>query len=150
MVKVLSESEMWNVIDESRFAHLACHLDGKTYIVPVSFARDGNRIIGVTSVGMKIEMMRKNPEVCIQFELIESLTRWKSVVLYGRFEELDGSERSRCAGILIDRYGSDFLEEHDSLRSGRDVTPPRLDRKPEPMVVYAIHPGEVTGRSEGF
>jgi len=37
---------------------------------------------------MKIDMMRKNPEVCFQTDMIENLSDWESVIAWGRFEEI--------------------------------------------------------------
>jgi len=150
MIKELSDAEIWEVIDTAQYAHLGCHSEGKTYVVPVSYARDGGRFVGATTFGQKVEMMRQNPEVCLQIERIESLTRWKSVVVSGVYEELSAAERAQAFGLLIDRYGPTFAEEAAGERRGRDVTPPRLDGSPEPMIVYAISIRQVSGRSEGF
>lgn len=150
MIRTLSEEEIWQLVGGARYAHLGCHAEGKTYVVPVSFARDGSRLLGLTSAGQKIAMMRANPEVCVQVEAIDSLTRWRSAILWGRFQELEGAERATAAGLLIDRYGEAFAADPSVGRSGRDVTPPRLDHRSEPMIVYAIEISETSGRAEGF
>ena len=38
--------------------------------------------------GKKIEMMRKNPEVCFQVDAIADLLNWESVICWGKFEEI--------------------------------------------------------------
>lgn len=148
MIRELSETEIWELVDRAQYGHLGCHADGKTYVVPISFARDGDRLIGLTSPGQKIDMMRKNPDVCVQMEEIESLTHWRSVILHGRYEELMGAERARAVGLLIDRYGESFAGDEAEARRGREVTPPRLDQQPQPAIVYAIHISDRSGRTE--
>ena len=148
MVGILSETEITETLQAALYGHLGCHAEGKTYVVPFSYAVDGNRLIGYTIVGMKIEMMRKNPEVCVQVDIVESLTHWKSVICGGRFEELSGMEAAKAMVLLIDRYGPIFDEDPSQLRRGRDITPPRLQSGPSPYLVYCIHLGEKSGRFE--
>lgn len=148
MLRTLTESEAWDLVDTCQHAHLGCHANGRTYVVPVSFARDGQRILGLTTVGMKIELMRANPDVCIQVEDIHSLTEWRSAILFGRFEELSGFERAEASRKLIDKYGPTFADLESAARRGREVTPPRLDGHVEPVIAYAIVVSEITGRSE--
>jgi len=69
MIRALPEEEIWSVVDEAIHGHLACHAGGQTYIVPISYARDGRSLVGVTSIGKKVEMMRENPDVCVQCEI---------------------------------------------------------------------------------
>jgi hypothetical protein len=66
----------------------------------------------------------------------------------GRYEELSGAARIEATGFLIDKYGPTFTEAEAEARRGRDITPTRLDGKPEAFVVYAIHVDEVSGRAE--
>ena len=148
MILQLDESEIWDLVDRALHAHLGCSAGGRTYVVPISYARDGKRLLGLTTTGRKVEMMRENPEVCVQVEEVKSLTDWKSVVLWGRYEELSGAERTQATGLLIDRYGPGFAEGGDDARRGRSVTPPRLDGQAQPLVVYAIHVTEFSGRAE--
>lgn len=148
MIKTLTEEEIWNLVDASDHAHLGCHAGGKTYVLPISFAREGNRLYGVTSAGLKIEMMRQNPEVCVQMEEIRDLANWKSAILWGAYEELEGADRARASGLLVDKYGPTFMDPSIGAPRGRDVTPPRLDAQPVPLIAYAINVREVTGRAE--
>ena len=148
MVGVLSESEIEDVLREQQFARLGCSFDGQTYIVPISYAMDGESLVGWTSPGCKVEMMRKNPVVCVQLDDVKDLTDWRSVVAHGRFEELTGSESARAMRLLIDKYGPIFADMDSLSRRGRDVTPPRLDSGPSVAIVYRIRFTEKSGRYE--
>lgn len=147
MVGDLSESELDELLATASHGHLGCHAGGRTYIVPIGYAYVDGNFVGQTTPGLKVEMMRENPEVCVQVDEIRSLVDWRSAVVWGRFEELDGAERAAAMGALIDRYGSEFGESQ-AVRQGREVVPPRLDGHPEPLVVYRIRIREKTGRYE--
>lgn len=148
MVTVLSESEIEAVLLSATHAHLGCHTDDRTYVVPISFAYDGQRILGYTSAGMKIDMMRSNPSVCLQVDEIKSLSDWKSVILWGTYEELHESAAAIAVGYLIDRYGPIFDANPSPDYRGREITPPRLDGGIDERIVYCIHITEKTGRTE--
>lgn len=148
MIGSLTEKEIAEFLHEQKFAHLGCHRDGRTYVVPISFVFHQGKLYGQTTIGLKVEMMRANPEVCVECAEIQDLTRWRSVIVFGRYEELEGLEAAEALGLLIDRYGPIFADVSPSLRGGRNVTPPRQDGKPTRQIVYAIHPTEMTGRFE--
>jgi nitroimidazol reductase NimA-like FMN-containing flavoprotein (pyridoxamine 5'-phosphate oxidase superfamily) len=104
MIEILSDQEIMNVVSNSVVGRLGCHADGKTYVVPISFAYDSGYIYARTFEGMKIEMMRKNPEVCFQVDDMQSMADWKSVILWGAFEELKKkADREMGLKILLSR-----------------------------------------------
>lgn len=83
---------------------IGCHADGVTYVVPISYAYDGESIIMHTHEGMKIDHMRKNPKVCFQVEEMASMANWKSVIAWGTFEEIiDPKERNVALKQLTHR-----------------------------------------------
>lgn len=67
---------------------VGCHANGTTYIVPISYAYDGECIYAHTHEGLKINIMRANPAVCFEVEQMESMANWQTVVSWGQFEEL--------------------------------------------------------------
>lgn len=148
MVGELSKRQIDDLLKEQRFVRLGCHVGGKTYIVPVSFALDGDRLVGQTTPGLKVEMMRQNPEVCVQVDDIEDLTNWRSAIVWGTYEELSGAEKAAAMGLLIDRYGEAFGEAEREVRRGRETAPPRVDGRPSVAVVYAIRIRNRSGRFE--
>lgn len=104
MIEILSDQEIISVVSNSIVGRLGCHADGKTYVVPISFAYDSGYIYARTFEGMKIEMMRKNPEVCFQIDDMQSMAEWKSVILWGAFEELKKKvDREMGLKILLSR-----------------------------------------------
>ena len=75
---------------------LGCTDGDKVYVVPITFAYDNGCIYGHTKDGLKIRMMRKNPNVCFETDWVEDLSNWKSVIAYGTYEELDKNECSKA------------------------------------------------------
>lgn len=103
MLGTLTESEIESVLRESFVARIGCHAGGRTYVVPVAYAYDDGGIITHSIDGMKLQMMRANPSVCVEIEQVESLLEWKSVVAWGTFEELDGDAAQRGMALIYER-----------------------------------------------
>jgi len=85
-------------------ARLGCHMDGLTYVVPISYAYDGCSILGHSVEGSKLRMMRNNPEICVQVDRVEDLGNWQSVIAWGHFEELHGADAVDAANALLMRF----------------------------------------------
>jgi len=73
MIGDLDKYEIEKVLRQQIIGRLACHANDKTYIVPISYAYDGIYIYGHTYEGMKIRMMRENPKVCFEVEIMENM-----------------------------------------------------------------------------
>lgn len=100
----MNTGEIEELLQQQLVGRIGCHLDGLTYVVPVSYAYDGNYIYCHTFEGMKVNMLRKNPEVCFEVDSTKNLANWQSVIAWGSFEELPGgSDRSEAIKILRDR-----------------------------------------------
>lgn len=144
----LSPQEIEAVLHEASYGRIGCHADGRTYVVPVGYAYDGRRLVCHSGEGLKVAMMRKNPEVCFQVDLVNSLGNWRSVIAWGRFIELTGTEAAAALGLLIDRLLPLLPAGAMPSQGVRSVTPPsRADNLSE-SVVYAIELSEKTGRFE--
>lgn len=118
---------------------IGCHANGRTYIVPITYAFDGERIIGHSADGLKLEMMRANPDVCFQVEQVENLGNWSSVIAWGKFHELKDAEAMSAMNLLMEKLKPHVASETAMPSHGFSTkAPPRA-------VVYAI---EKTGRFE--
>lgn len=98
IVKELTEQECAQTLMASSFGHLACAKDNSPYVVPITFAFADNSIYSFSLMGQKIDWMRRNPEICLQVDDFGQDRGWKSVIVYGWFEELPdriGSKRER-------------------------------------------------------
>lgn len=111
MIGNMSESQIDQLLHTQTVGRLGCHANGKTYVVPTTYAFDGEFIYCHSGEGEKIRMMRANPRVCFEVEQIVNLANWQSAVLQGEFEELEGEEASRAMGLLIDRLAPQIASE---------------------------------------
>ncbi len=147
MLGVLKGQEMENVIRHQLIGRLGCYADGRVYVVPVSYAYDGEFIYAFSREGMKVEMMRKNPQVCLQIDNMNYMDNWESVIIWGEFEELrDTEKRNYALEKLMNRILPVITSEMIRISPH---WPFPVDR-PEDIdgVVYRIRIIEKTGRFE--
>jgi nitroimidazol reductase NimA-like FMN-containing flavoprotein (pyridoxamine 5'-phosphate oxidase superfamily) len=141
----LTEEQIDQVLRAEAVGRIGCHADGKTYVVPVAYVYDGQHIFGHTGDGLKLRMLRANPDVCFEVDHVESLTNWRSVIAWGRFEELSGAEADRATRLLAERIrpfvGDDERQVADAAARGDTMD----EQRP---VVYRISLTERTGRSD--
>ena len=101
MFDTLSNEQIIDVVSNNFVGRLGCHADGKTYVVPISYAYNGDYIYARSFEGMKLAMMRKNPNVCFQVDKTESMSDWQSVIIWGTFEELTNKNEREKGPILV-------------------------------------------------
>jgi nitroimidazol reductase NimA-like FMN-containing flavoprotein (pyridoxamine 5'-phosphate oxidase superfamily) len=119
-----------------------------TYIVPISYAYDGERLYGRTYEGLKIQLMRKNPKVCFQTDTMENMANWKSVIAWGKFKELiESDERNAAVEKLLQRKISGIASKTVQLSPlwpfSSKETIDKLDG-----IVFSIRLDNKTGRFE--
>lgn len=149
MLGTLSKQEAEEVLQNNLTGRIGCYSGSKVYVVPVSYVFDGTSIIAHSREGMKIQFMRSHPDVCFEVESIQDLTNWKSVIAWGRYEELqDDVERFNALQLLVNRTLK--------LKISKTATAPHMTAKRvhahQPgsvkAVVFKIHLTEITGRFE--
>jgi nitroimidazol reductase NimA-like FMN-containing flavoprotein (pyridoxamine 5'-phosphate oxidase superfamily) len=92
---------------------------GRPYIVPVSFGyADGTLYFHSSAEGKKIDILRKNNAVCVEFDVDQEITkaesackwgiRYRSVIGFGRAFFVDAEEeKQRALDIIVAHYGGD-------------------------------------------
>jgi nitroimidazol reductase NimA-like FMN-containing flavoprotein (pyridoxamine 5'-phosphate oxidase superfamily) len=138
MIGELSTDEIEELLLHGHVGRLGCHAEGRTYIVPIAYAYDGESVIAHSSDGLKIRTMRANPAVCFEVDDIRGLDDWRSVIAWGAYEELWGRALESAAGLLQKRFAA--------LRSNASANPRRHDV--ERAVVYRVRLTTKTGRFE--
>ncbi len=127
--KIEGRSAVEAVIAAARFCRLAM-TDGDTpYIVPLCFGYRDNALYFHCAVrGRKVDMLRKNPRVCVQFDCdlkllpAEKACDWslayKSVIGFGRasFVEDPRARREALAVIMAHYTDGTFDFEENVLR----------------------------------
>ena len=140
--RLLAADEIDQVLHSEVVGRIGCHAHDKTYVVPIAYVYDGQYIYGHTGDGLKLRMLRENPDVCFEVDHIDGLTNWQSVIAWGRFEELHGAEADRAMRLLAERIrpfvGNSERPLADTERAAREEHP----------VVYRIGLRERTGRAD--
>jgi len=93
-LKEMTPAECATVLSAARVGRLACVQENRPYVVPIYFAFADHHLYSFSMEGKKITWMRQNPHVCLQVDSMRN-REWRSVVVYGCYEELADDERWR-------------------------------------------------------
>jgi nitroimidazol reductase NimA-like FMN-containing flavoprotein (pyridoxamine 5'-phosphate oxidase superfamily) len=149
MLGKLPATEVERLLQSELIARIGCHVEGRTYVVPVAYVYADGSLIGHSTSGMKLDMLRKNPEVCVEVEHVDDLANWRSVIAWGRYEELSGSEAEQALALLMARFVT-LLASETSRPASSAAAPTTHARTVAagPTVVYRIRLAEKSGRFE--
>ena len=147
MLGQLNEQQMNNLLASQVVGRLACTDSEQPYLVPVTYAFDGNYIYGQTNEGLKLGLLRKNPNVCFEVDTMTNMANWQSVIVRGTFEELKEKDADNARIILKNRVfpmmtSATVDGEQHEVESELDDSN-RLKR-----VMYRISIAQKTGRFE--
>lgn len=84
----MNQFEIMHLVEHAKVGRLACVRDGQPYIIPMNFVARPGYFYSFTTYGRKIEWMRANPHVCLEFDEISGTNNWQTVVAFGQYEEL--------------------------------------------------------------
>lgn len=128
-----------SIIRRSLVCRLAMTDGDQPYVVPVSFGYR-NRCLYFHSAGegQKVELLRKNPKVCFEFDVDVSLKksdrpcRWgmkfKSVVGFGTARFVEPPEKKREAlSVIMAQYSGERIEFSDAELGGVTVFCVKID-----------------------
>lgn len=100
------------VLLSRHYGHLGCSDDTIPYVFPVTYVYKNGYLYSHTYEGTKIDILRKNPQICLQVEFVKSGYEWESVMSHGVFEEVtDHAERHEIELMLADQYAAISLNE---------------------------------------
>lgn len=147
MIGVLTDEVCREIMKNNFLGRLGCCQDNIPYVVPLNYLCDGQTIFAHSKYGRKIKMMHSNPEVCFEVDEIESFTSWKTVIAWGKFEEII-DEKEKWEAMEL------FLAHLMYVKVSETAQPPETSetrRHPRSMVntvVYKINISNMTGRFE--
>jgi hypothetical protein len=145
----LSPQEIEELLRSEMTGRIGCHAEGRTYVVPITYAYEGGHLYCHSPEGLKLRMMRKNPLVCFEVDRIKDMGNWRSVIATGRFEELSGRDAIAAMDVLIKRFVA--VERADQPHPSyvfreSEAEPPSTDGRE--IVIFRIRIAEKTGRFE--
>ena len=134
MIEELDDTEIDAFLRRQLVGRVGCHVDGETYVVPVIYVWDGECVYVQSIEGRKTRMMRENPRVVFEVDEYEPEDgSWRSVIVEGVYEELDGSRAEAALALLVQRFAG----------RGKRREPGRTGRLP---VAFRIRKTAATGR----
>jgi uncharacterized protein len=139
----LSAEECRHVLGRTHLGRLACARSNQPYIVPFSFAfsREEDCLYSFATHGQKIDWMRENPRVCVEVDDIGDEHHWTTVVIFGRYHEIDRNEPEsssrRSAFELFQQRSEWWLPAIGKREAGTEHGEP---------ILYWISLDTVTGR----
>jgi nitroimidazol reductase NimA-like FMN-containing flavoprotein (pyridoxamine 5'-phosphate oxidase superfamily) len=101
------------LLDEVHVVHVGLVVDGSPLVVPTAAARDGDRLLVHGSTGSAwMRRLAAGVESCVTVTALdavvvarsgfESSFRYRSAVLFGRFEPVEGVDKDRALDVLVD------------------------------------------------
>ncbi|SHN14042.1 pyridoxamine 5'-phosphate oxidase family protein [Mucilaginibacter sp. OK098] len=148
MLGELNENQVEELLKSQLIGRIGCHSNDTTYVVPVNYLYDGTYIYAHSAKGMKIDMMRNNPQVCFEVDDIKSIVNWQSVILWGKFEEITAlPEKEKIMQKLIDRMVPFMTHGDDHPSHGITSNASDVGNDVE-LILYKIIITKKTGRFE--
>ena len=139
----LSDSQIDHVLRMQAVGHLGIINGNMPHIVPIAYVFDGRYIYAHSKPGQKLQLMRRKPKVCFQVDAIDSVDKWRSVILYGQYEELKGAkEREYAARLISDRF-EPLLSNDVTRKPEKKNDPPLTLLKTHRAIYFRI---AITGR----
>ena len=147
MLGQLNDTQIKNILCSQVLGRLACTNGKQPYVIPVTYVFDGKYIYGQTNEGMKLEILRRNPNVCFEVDMMTDMQNWKSAVIMGEFEELKnaGAEKARAilSGRIFSLLTSSSIHPHEHAVSSKLDDSNRIK-----YTLYRIKIKKLTGRFE--
>ncbi|WP_018237488.1 pyridoxamine 5'-phosphate oxidase family protein [Ensifer sp. BR816] len=144
LIREMTEQECTAVVASARLARLACSKDGRPYVVPIHYAYAGRRLYSFSMPGRKIDWMRANPHVCVQIDAFSGNDQWKSVLLYGQYQELPETAQWHHERL----HAWSLLQDHINWWEPGGLKPaPQETLRASPHLFYCICVDEMTGRA---
>ena len=124
--EVIDPDAIASVIRRSTVCRLAMSDDGQPYVIPMSFGyQDGAVYFHCAPEGRKIEILRKNPRVCIEFDVDcqlktgDSACKWgfnfQSAIAFGVAAFIEDSTEKRAAlDIIMRQYSNEVFTYPES------------------------------------
>lgn len=109
------------VIKQSQVCRLAMVDQDKPYVIPMSFGYDGSLYFHSALEGRKIEVLKKNPQVCFEFDEVTKLVKNKDACEWGMaFKSVIGegeavfvediTQKAHGLGVIMAQYSNRSFE----------------------------------------
>ena len=118
--------------------------DGTPYVVPVGFGyADGKVFFHTCSKGLKMDALKRNPNVCFEVdEATSDCSMFKSVIMFGKAEIISDKEKMiPYLQKLIDKYRVPESFDEYMSKPGRN-----REKELEAVRIITITPNKITSK----
>ena len=146
MLTELTQPEIEVVLSNNYIGRIGCRDDESVHIATVFYQFHKGYVQCFSLVGDKIKMMRKYPDVCFEVEEIKDADDWKTVICWGRYEEITNEAE---LAVLRPQYSEYMLRMRASLSTpSPEGNVPKQHSAAElaAAVIYRIRFTKLTGR----
>lgn len=143
----LNREEVEQLLGEQLVGRIGCHADNMTYVVPISYAYENDVVYAHSFDGMKMNLMRKNPQVCFEVDDTSDLANWRSVICWGEFEELSKEKDKELALQVLNNRILPVISSA-TMRMTPEWPFPANDKKLIDGIFFRIKITRKTGRFE--
>jgi nitroimidazol reductase NimA-like FMN-containing flavoprotein (pyridoxamine 5'-phosphate oxidase superfamily) len=135
------------LLGRNYIGRLAYISGGSPHVNPITYFHDSveKSILSYSAPGHKIDSMQKYGKVAIQVDEISSIQQWRSVMILGEFEELEGSTAKKN----LHKFANGV---QDTITRNKGETPKfiqdfssRLQNRGLP-IVYRINIRDIVGK----
>jgi hypothetical protein len=114
--EIKDKSEIESIIGKSQVCRLGLSEDGLAYIVPLCFGyKDNSLYFHSAKEGRKIEILKRNDQVCFEFDIDAQIhsgktacawgMKYRSIIGYGTASFIEDPEKKRKAlDIIMSQY----------------------------------------------
>jgi nitroimidazol reductase NimA-like FMN-containing flavoprotein (pyridoxamine 5'-phosphate oxidase superfamily) len=149
MFGTLNDEQVKELLSANIIGRIGCHSDGITYVVPISYVFVEGTVYCHSREGLKVEMMRKNPDVCFEVDELTSMANWRSIIAWGKYEELTAEQdRNEALKHLLQRVLPVVSSQTTHLSNSWPFAP--TDLSEIEGIVFKIRLEKVTGRFEKY
>ena len=146
--EIRERAEMEAIIGAAQVCRLAMVDDGRPYLVPLNFGFAGNTLyFHGAGVGKKLDVLRRNDQVCFLFDIDHELVRgeqacnwgmrYRSVIGYGSAAVVDDpAEKEQALTAIMRQYSA-----------GEFSFPPRALHD---IAVFKVTITSMTGKKSGY
>lgn len=149
MLGDLTEQEVVEMLENNIVGRIGVGDGETTYIVPVSYLVQEGHVLCHSRMGLKIEMMRRNPNVCFEVDEVRDYNNWRCVIAWGIYKELTEEEEIKAAKA----YFSEYMLTSKTEKTAEP--PASQEERPHPgqvvyesPIFYIIQFTKITGRFE--
>lgn len=139
-IEELNNSQIAEVLQRVGYGHLGMSRGVYPYVVPIHYVYKDQIIYFFTTEGKKTEIIRSNPEICLQVEEVTDSKHWKSVIVVGTARRVSEKEE-------IDRAMEAILAVNPTLTPALSVRWMDFWVRENVEVIYRVIPRMITGRA---